>query len=189
MLCVDGTVSYAVRQGESRGDVDLTDLTYDGVSVNGQLSGGLGQLTDGEQGQSNFRVDRPGLNTKGYEWVGWRAEAVDSSAVEMAFRFDGVRNFSAVHIHANNLYSREVRVFRSARITFSGAGAVPPVEYGYLRDAVMEYARTVIIPLENRVGNEVRLRLYFDARWMMISEIQFVSGEPVRNFVSSSLIQ
>ena len=57
-------------QGDRRGtEVDLFDFTYDG-DQNKQdwyLSGGLGQLVDGQEGQSNFRLDPQGLGHKGYE--------------------------------------------------------------------------------------------------------------------------
>jgi discoidin domain receptor family protein 2 len=186
----DGTVSYSMRQGEQRShDVDLSDATYDGMIINGQLSGGLGQLTDGQHGQSNFRVDRLGFGAKGYEWVGWRNDSFEdpSGAVSIVFRFDAVRNFSVVKLHVNNMFTKDVRVFRLARLTFSGGGeslssvedqpspSLDTIEYVYLRDAVMETARFVSIPLENRIGNEVQLKLFFDARWLMISEVQFES--------------
>jgi len=63
---IDGTVTYEIPQGERRGiDVDLTDATYDGIIDGQRLSGGLGQLTDGELGQSNFRaVERRGTAIK-----------------------------------------------------------------------------------------------------------------------------
>jgi len=59
-------VTYNIPQGERRGiDVDLTDATYDGIVDGQRLSEGLGQLTDGELGQSNFRaVDRRGTGIK-----------------------------------------------------------------------------------------------------------------------------
>jgi len=59
-------VTYDIPQGERRSiDVDLTDATYDGIIDGQRLSGGLGQLTDGELGQSNFRaVDRRGTGVK-----------------------------------------------------------------------------------------------------------------------------
>lgn len=47
--------------GDARGgDYNLRDLTYDGTRRGGWLSGGLGQLTDGETGHTNFRVDALG---------------------------------------------------------------------------------------------------------------------------------
>ncbi len=63
----DGTVEYNMLQGERRGvDINLHDFTYDGNSDDQHLYGGLGQLTDGVEGQSNFRLDPHGLGIKGY---------------------------------------------------------------------------------------------------------------------------
>jgi len=186
-------------QGERRGvDVDLSDITYDGLMVDGgrRLTGGLGQLTDGQLGQSNFRVDRHGA--RGYEWVGWRRQDDAGAAdfVQLTFHFDAPRNFSAVSFHANNQYSRDVRVFRAARLTFSGAfqgqgrGQGQPrsrtVNYAYLRDDVIEYARTVPVSLQHQIGSQVTVRLYFDDRWMMISEVQFESG--MHKFLTLALV-
>lgn len=173
-------------QGERRGhDVDLYDVTYDGHAMDGgrRLTGGLGQLTDGELGQSNFRVDRYG--TRGYEWIGWRRRddpGDHADFVELSFRFDALRNFSGVSFHANNQFSRDVRVFRAARLTFSGGGRdwtvsrSGTVNYAYLRDDVIEYARMVPVSVQHEVGDQVTVRLYFDAKWIMISEVQFESG-------------
>jgi discoidin domain receptor family protein 2 len=93
----DGAVSYSMPQGERRKDADLIDAIYDGditpVNVSGQttailtgrefipsrLSNGLGHLTDGVEGQSNFRQDPRGLGVRGYDWIGWRNETFASS--------------------------------------------------------------------------------------------------------------
>lgn len=57
----DGLVSYSMPDGDARGgDYNLRDLTYDGTRRGGWLAGGLGQLTDGETGHTNFRVDALG---------------------------------------------------------------------------------------------------------------------------------
>jgi len=45
-----------------------------------------------------------------------------------------------------------------------------------MRDTLMEYARTAVIPLHHGVGRYVRIQLEFDAKWMLISEVQFDSG-------------
>jgi len=45
-----------------------------------------------------------------------------------------------------------------------------------MRDSLMEYARTVVIPLEHGVGRYVRVQLEFDSKWLLISEVQFQSG-------------
>ena len=166
--------------------MDLSDATYDGLVTDGgrRLTGGLGQLTDGELGQSNFRVDRHGA--RGYEWIGWRRRddpGDQTDFVELSFRFDALRNFSGVSFHANNQFTRDVRVFRAARLTFSSGGGRDrtglrsgTVNYAYLRDDVIEYARMVPVTLQHQVGDQVTVRLYFDAKWLLISEVQFESG-------------
>jgi len=143
-------------QGDRRNaDLSLFDAIYDGEvttpktgsDVTGWLSGGLGQLTDGEEGQPNFRLDPRGLGIKGYQWVGWRNDSGwagsakstsgsgsrgSAASVELTWKFDAVRNFSALRIHANNMFTRDVRVFRAARVSFSIGGhrfTAPPVEY------------------------------------------------------------
>jgi len=146
-------------QGDRRADLDFDDVIYDGdvsipptgSDVTGWLSGGLGQLTDGEEGQPNFRLDPRGLGIEGYQWVGWRNDSFSEASrpgkssfagkssqgasVEMTWKFDAVRNFSSLRIHANNMFVRDVRVFRAARVSFSVGGhlfTAPPVEYVYV---------------------------------------------------------
>jgi len=168
-------------QGERRGtEVDLYDFTYDGNTDNDHLSGGLGQLTDGAEGHTNFRLDPDNSGKKGYEWVGWKNDTVGRPPIEMLFEFDRLRNFSAVRFHCNNMFSKEVRVFRRAQFHFSSYSATAyqdqPVIYDYMRDTLIEFARNVIVPIPHRVGKFVLVELYFDAKWMMVSEVRFESG-------------
>jgi len=160
-------------QGDRRSaDLDLYDVIYDGdvtsqrtgSDVTGWLSGGLGQLTDGEEGQPNFRLDPRGLGVKGYQWVGWRNDSFSGAprsgesspgsqgaSVEMTWKFDAVRNFSALRIHANNMFTRDVRVFRAARVSFSVGGhlfTAPPIEYLYVLITVkINYSLTLLSSL------------------------------------------
>jgi len=99
-------------QGETRGiDLDLFDFTYDGkVTPEGHLTHGLGQLMDGLEGHSNFRLDPDSFGRKGYQWVGWKDDSGIRPPVEIIFQFDSVRNFSGVTFHCNNMFSREVQV-------------------------------------------------------------------------------
>lgn len=170
-------------QGEPRGlDLSFVDSVYDGSDDNGFLSDGIGQLFDGEEGQSNFRLDVLGLGLKGFEWIGWRNDTFPSGYFDIMFKFDGVRNFTSVSLHCNNMFTRDVRVFAKAQIYFSETEELEPVfgptplEFTYFRDSLMDYARTVTISLEHNVGRLVKIRLHFDARWLMISEMHFVTG-------------
>lgn len=85
---IDGVLSYAMPQGERRGsDVDLQDVTYDGTVADTYLSGGLGQLTDGAEGHTNFRFDSDNSGKKGYEWVGWKNDTVDRPPIQVSSQF------------------------------------------------------------------------------------------------------
>ena len=61
-------LAYNIPQGEVRGStLELLDITYDGSEDNesGKLRGGLGQLTDGVYGQSNFKATEENGMVKG----------------------------------------------------------------------------------------------------------------------------
>lgn len=73
-----------------------------------------------------------------------------------------------------------VQVFSHAKVHFSIGGHQffgEPVFFSYMPDVIMEHARNVTIKLHNRVGRYLRLQLYFAAKWIMISEVSFDSGE------------
>ncbi|XP_069120897.1 discoidin domain-containing receptor 2-like isoform X1 [Argopecten irradians] len=182
----DSVVAYTMPQGDKRGsEVDLFDFTYDGIFNENYLSGGLGQLTDGDEGTANFRLDQRGLGIKGYEWVGWKNDSHATMPIEIVFKFDQIRNFSMVIFHCNNYYSKDVRVFRKAEIFFSVGGKYfsgPPVVYEFQKDSWIEYARNVEIFLNHTTGKYVKVVLYFDAKWMMISEVKFISEPANGNF-------
>lgn len=67
-----------------------------------------------------------------------------------------------------------------AKIYFSIGGkhyVDPPVVFEFMIDNAIEVARDVTIPLEQRVGQFVKIELFFAERWIMISEIRFENGE------------
>ncbi|KAL7293418.1 hypothetical protein TKK_0013182 [Trichogramma kaykai] len=54
----------------------------------------------------------------------------------------------------------------------------PDVSYTYIPDTNLENARNVSIALHGKRGRSCRFRLYFAARWIMISEVTFDSWSP-----------
>ncbi|GBM04718.1 Discoidin domain-containing receptor 2, partial [Araneus ventricosus] len=181
----DGLLSYSMPQGERRGvEVDLSDRTYDGIKDDSYLHGGLGQLTDGVVGEDNFKQDVSGMG-RGYEWVGWKNDSSYSRSVEIIFEFDQVRNFTAAYFYCNNMHTKEVQVFSSAKIWFSIGGKHfngPPVNFSYMPDPFFENGRNVTIHLYQRVGKFVKVELAFASKWMLISEVAFNSVPAVGNF-------
>lgn len=167
-----------MRKGDRRGNIDHNDKTYDGRIQDNYMSGGLGQLVDGIEGP--HRLDQQSLGRKGYEWVGWQNRSATRPPVEILFEFDRVRNFTEVRFHMNNNFARDIRVFRAVRLYFSVGGKYyqeRPVVYEYMRDTVMETARVIIVPISHRIGRFMRADFYFDAKWLLISEVYFESGE------------
>ena len=178
----DGVVSYNMKQGEKRGaEVDFYDFSYDGIITPDYLSDGLGQLTDGEIGDTNFRLDPQDLGMKGYEWVGWKNDTlVDPGPVTIVFKFDTVRKFKSMKLFCNNYFSKDVRVFHVAVVYYSIGGQYftkKKDKFNFIRDTVVEYARYVQIRLDGIVARFIKIELYFDAKWILISEVQFDSGK------------
>ena len=171
-----------MRQGDKRGaEVDFFDFTYDGIISQNYLHDGLGQLTDGEEGDTNFRLDTQNLGIKGYEWVGWKNDTlIDPGPVEILFKFNTFRNFSSVMLHCNNYYTKDNRVFKTAVIYYSIGGKYfkqKKDKFYFIRDTVVEYARNVYIKLDNIIARYIKLQLYFDSKWVLISEVQFESSK------------
>ena len=89
------------------------------------------------------------------------------------------------------MFTKEVRVFRKAMVFFSAGGEYyqdDPVVYHYMRDALIEYSRPVMINIPYKVGKQVKIELYFDAKWIMISEVRFESGKGAISLVFIELI-
>ncbi|XP_030377793.1 discoidin domain-containing receptor 2 [Scaptodrosophila lebanonensis] len=189
----EGIIAYSIPKGVQRGmEIDLSDKTYDGHEEADRFVNGLGQLVDGQRGKDNFRTDINGFG-KGYEWIGWRNDtpSLMGRPVEITFEFDSVRNFSAVIIHTNNMFLKDVQVFVHAKVFFSIGGrqfAGEPVQFSYMPDTVLDHARDVTIKLHHRLGRYLQLHLYFAARWMMLSEITFISVPVVGNFTDEELL-
>ena len=107
---------------------------------------------------------------------------MNGNPIEVTFKFNTFRNFTSMRIHCNNMFSKDVRVFKMAKLYFSIGGKYytgEPIVFKYMRDILIEYARPVIIPLGHKVGKFMKMLLYFDAKWLMISEVVFDSGRNI----------
>jgi discoidin domain receptor family protein 2 len=152
----------------------LGDNTYDGTYIpsTNMLINGLGQLSDGITGTEEISV------IDGHQpWVGWTNET--RTYITIIFQFDTIRQINRVTIHTNNLFSKEILIFKTAIISFSmnnvGINYSNAVIYQHNRDDIFEIARPVLIELNNHIAKFVRLDLYFDSKWLLISEITFDS--------------
>lgn len=51
------------------------------------------------------------------------------------------------------------------------------LSYNYMPDRVLENARNVTIHLQYKLARYIKVRLYFAAKWIMLSEVTFDSGK------------
>ncbi|CAF0839166.1 unnamed protein product [Didymodactylos carnosus] len=172
----DHVISYTIPQGEQRTfDMEFLDDTYDGVQNNGMLTDGMGQLFDGETGTDDYRTDSQSLGIRGYEWIGWKKE---SQPIDIIFYFDDIRNFTELLIHTNNMYTKDVQVFR--RINISTSLDTQNYKQNIIiidlsDDRQSENARYIHIPLQNNVAKSIKISLTFASKWILISEVKFHS--------------
>jgi discoidin domain receptor family protein 2 len=71
------------------------------------------------------------------------------------------------------------QVFNYARVFFSIGGRYydpNPITAYYAPDEILEHPRFVKIKLKNRIGKFIKVQLFYASRWMMVSEVFFVSG-------------
>lgn len=152
----------------------LGDTTYDGkyIPSTNMLINGLGKLSDGITGSEEISV------INGHQpWIGWSNDT--SSYITIIFQFDSIRQINRMTIHTNNLFSKDILIFKTAIISFStnnvGTNYSNAIVYEHNRDDIFEIARPVLIELNNHIAKFVRLDLYFDSKWLLISEITFDS--------------
>lgn len=156
---------------------------------NEYLRDGLGQLTDGQTGGTNFRLAKEKKDFRGYEWVGWKNDSLDGQPLTIYFKFDSVRNFSQMALHVNNHYDKDVRIFRRADIFYSVGGRYyqpEPTRVDFQPDNTFEEARTVTLKMEHRIGRYLKINFYFQARWIMISELWFTSEKATGNLTEET---
>ncbi|XP_078282568.1 discoidin domain-containing receptor 2-like isoform X2 [Rhinoraja longicauda] len=179
----DGLYSYRGPVGQTIGKpgsaiVYLNDSTYDGFQESSY--GGLGQLTDGVLGLDNFAQSHEYRVWPGYDYVGWNKDSFHSQYVELEFEFDQRRNFSAMKVHCNNLYTKSVKIFHRVECFFKqqlvGNWERDTVGVTTVMDDKNPSVRFVIVPLGQRVAKAILCRFHFADRWMLFSEISFQSS-------------
>ncbi|XP_046678301.1 LOW QUALITY PROTEIN: discoidin domain-containing receptor 2-like [Homalodisca vitripennis] len=176
-------ISYTAPKGDS----EFEDTSYDGFLDGVIMRGGLGQLVDGLLGSEDF-LDEP----SGSRWVGWLNDSQDSEPLEIIFEFDGVREFSAMHLHTSHVVTRDVQVFSEAMVYLSLDGEryqATPVKFHPVVERPRDFTANVTIPLHNRIGRFVKVQLRFSSRWILLSEVSFDSAFILGNVTEESLEQ
>ncbi|XP_037300018.1 discoidin domain-containing receptor 2 [Manduca sexta] len=180
-------VSYSASKGGDMqamtGGARFEDMSYDGVMRNARLVDGLGQITDSLLGPNDFELPDPS-DTSGTRWVGWNRSMLVDDEAEMTFNFSSTRVFFHIDIHTNNMFTKDVQLFKEAEIYFSLEGErwqEDYVSYEPKQDKVSEHARVVRVDLQNRTAQHIMLKFRFQHEWILISEITFKSAPTVVN--------
>ncbi|NXL33342.1 DDR2 protein, partial [Glaucidium brasilianum] len=115
----------------------------------------------------------------GYDYVGWRNESTTGGYVEITFEFDRIRNFTAMKVHCNNMFTKGVKIFKEVQCYFRADASeweTSAVSSVLVLDDVNPSARFVTVPLLHRMASAIKCQYYFADAWMMFSEITFQSG-------------
>ncbi|MEQ2184613.1 hypothetical protein GOODEAATRI_009822 [Goodea atripinnis] len=161
--------------------VYLNDSTYDGSTEQGMQFGGLGQLCDGVLGGDDFIETKELRVWPGYDYLGWSREALGQGSVDIEFHFEKPRLFNNMQVHSNNRHTQGVRVFSKVECLFkpgllqpwSSPALTLPVPLEDLKDPS---SRPISLPLGGRLAQILCCKFYFADRWLLISEISFLSG-------------
>ncbi|XP_060936679.1 epithelial discoidin domain-containing receptor 1 [Limanda limanda] len=188
----DGLKAYTAPVGHlmhpSGMSVYLNDSTYDGSTEQGMQFGGLGQLCDGVLGGDDFIHTKELRVWPGYDYLGWSREALGQGSVDIEFHFERTRVFHNMQVHSNNRHTQGVRVFSKVECLFkpsllqpwSSPGLSLPVPLEDLKDPS---SRHISLPLGGRPAQILRCKFFFADRWLLISEISFLS-EPFEEDVT-----
>ncbi|KAM9352996.1 epithelial discoidin domain-containing receptor 1 [Symphorus nematophorus] len=179
----DGLKAYTAPVGHvmhlSGMPVYLNDSTYDGSTEQGMQFGGLGQLCDGVLGGDDFIQTKELRVWPGYDYLGWSREALGQGSVDIEFHFEKPRVFHNMQVHSNNRHTQGVRVFSKVECLFKPGILQPwsspltlPVPLEDLKDPS---SRPISIPLGARPAQILCCKFYFADRWLLISEISFLS--------------
>ncbi|XP_038672752.1 discoidin domain-containing receptor 2-like isoform X2 [Scyliorhinus canicula] len=182
---LDGLKSYRIPMGQTMNVsglplVNLNDSTYDGHRISSMQYGGLGQLTDGALGMDDFTKSHELGVYPGYDYVGWHNSTMGSGFVAIEFEFEQVFMFSSMKVHCNNMFSRQVKIFKSVDCFFKASPLVPWEPEHISRTMVLDNknpsARYVTVPLHHRAAQSILCHFHFADSWMMFSEITFQSS-------------
>lgn len=180
----DGLKAYTAPVGHimhlSGLPIYLNDSTYDGSTEQGMQFGGLGQLCDGVLGGDDFIETKELRVWPGYDYLGWSREALGQPSVDIEFHFEKPRVFHNMQVHSNNRHTQGVRVFSKVECLFK-PGLLQPWSSPSLTlsvpldDLKDPSSRPVTLPLTGQVAQILRCKFFFADRWLLISEISFLS--------------
>lgn len=99
----------------------------------------------------------------------------------MRFEFQDVANFTRIDIFTANHKGLSIKVFKLAKVWFSVGGQhfnSPPLSFEpESGDGLRWSLKNISIPVQGRVGKYVKIQLFFNDIWILISEIEFATTQ------------
>ena len=159
-----------IYDGEEKVDSDLGPM----------LVNGRGLLTDGLYGGNVSLEVANSLQAQG--WVGWNNK---NRPLTLTFEFGQRQEFSSVTLTTYWEPGLGVKPFSQMLAYFSADGIHYHAQYVKAVNKAQppQPRQNITLSLASRVGRFVRLELYFDGKWLMLSEVAFQSQSTNRAFL------
>eukprot|EP00108_Taenia_solium_P008870 TsM_000197400 transcript=TsM_000197400 gene=TsM_000197400 len=202
----DELVEYKIPDGSEfhlnsfTNPLNLHDTCYDGQrdARGGVLHNGVGCLVDSRVSTSAEAVQLPPWEHDTASsatasaastmdcLVGWNRSQWEetrrstTTAVDLVFRFSGVRTFDQLHIYALNAPSRKIRLPRRIEALLSVDGLTFPATPDVFLDVQTSLSSSsspepLVVDLKRKNGRVVQVKLFFDDEWIVLSEMRFIS--------------
>ena len=162
-----------------RDNYDLGDDSYDGIQAGGLIHSGLGQLTDGVLGEKGSLEEAASLlrdTTRhavgGYSWVGWKNESF--RPVEIDFFFDRLRNVEAVKLDEHPEDDRVGMGYVTRVVMECRVGNV--TKRAFVFEDLSSTETLEMRPSKKCVGDNIKLLIHFQNKWLALGEVSFVSN-------------
>ena len=175
--CEDGDalIAYSLNR---EGSGEFRDRIFEDTKAVDTIMGGrkgFGLLTDGIIA-SNAPHDSAGRPYTNSSWIGWSHNSTFGKII-LIFEFERVKNFTDVELFAWGEPIDIVEVeFSQDGNAFSPEDSVQS-RYPFDSEAQKPGPYSIRVPLPNRSGKFVRIRLNFQGKWIYLTEVDFNTGE------------
>lgn len=191
----DALVSYSAPAGDEFAPNFFLEDIYDGdeSEEDGSLRKGLGLLSDGLFGETVSLMDTRSNPPSAHGWVGW-ANRDSKPPVTLIFEFKTVREFDHVTLTSYSMLSSGIQPFTQMLAYFSIEGKKYHPKYvktvNKMDPSRIEGPLNVTQNLDGRIGRFVKIELYFENKWLLLSEIRFASRESDRkNLTDNDMVE
>ena len=180
-LYEEAVVSYNAPAGDEFAPNFYLEDVYDGdqkedpeLGGQTQLFNGRGVLADGLYGGDVSLKAADSLSYSAQGWVGWNNK---NRPLTLTFEFGQRQEFTSVTLTTFWQADLSVQPFSQMLAYFSADGLHYHSQYVKVvnKQQPPQPRQNITLSLASRVGRFVRLELYFDGKWLLLSEVTFHS--------------